>query len=85
VRPHWLQAKLMRPELQRERIHVGGPDNGYREEMCAFLSAIAGGKTGLESTQAARRDLEIVLCAYRSLANGRTEDIPPWTVPTYFG
>jgi predicted dehydrogenase/flavin reductase (DIM6/NTAB) family NADH-FMN oxidoreductase RutF len=78
VRPYWLQAKLMRPELQRLRVRTGGPDNGYREEMCAFLTAIAGGKAGLDSANAARRDLEIVLCAYRSMESGRSEEIPPW-------
>jgi predicted dehydrogenase len=81
VRPYWLQAKLMRPELQRVRVRIGAPDNGYREEMCAFLTAIGAGKAGLESANAARRDLEIVLCAYRSMQSGRTEEIPPWTAP----
>ncbi|MGO9258024.1 MAG: Gfo/Idh/MocA family protein [Bryobacteraceae bacterium] len=89
VRPYWLRAKLLRPEVQRVRVHVGGPDNGYREEMCAFLNAIAAGKAGpesaaMESAHAARRDLEIVLCAYRSMESGRTEEIPPWITDPSF-
>ncbi|HTX33708.1 MAG TPA: Gfo/Idh/MocA family oxidoreductase [Bryobacteraceae bacterium] len=79
LRPHWLRARMMRPEWQRVRVRMGGPDDGYREEMCAFLNAIATGSTGLESAVAARRDLEIVLCVYRSMESGRAEEIPPCT------
>jgi predicted dehydrogenase len=76
IRPDWLRRKLMRPEWQRMRVRVGGPDNGYREEMLAFLNAVSVGKAGLESALSARRDLEIVLCAYRAMESGRTEEIP---------
>jgi predicted dehydrogenase len=81
IRPHWLRARIVRPEWQRVRTRLGRPDDGYREEMCAFLNAIAAREAGLASALAARRDLEIVLCAYRSLETGRTETIPPWLLP----
>ena len=77
IRPYWLRERAMRPELQRLRVRVGRPDTGYREEMRAFVNAIAKGDCGLESARAGRRDLELVLCAYRSMESGRTEEIPP--------
>ncbi len=79
LRPHWLRARYMRPEWQRLRVRVGRPDNGYREEMCAFLNAIATGSAGVESACSARRDLELVLCAYQSMESGRAEEIPQCT------
>jgi len=78
VRPYSLQAKLMRPELQRERVKVRRPDTGYPEEMAAFLRAIETGGAGFESADAARRDLEIVLCTYEAMHANRTVAIPPW-------
>jgi len=77
MRPQWLRACCLRPEWQRVRTRVGGPDDGYREEMVAFLDAIAAGNADLESARAARRDLELVRAAYRSLESGRAEEVPP--------
>jgi predicted dehydrogenase/flavin reductase (DIM6/NTAB) family NADH-FMN oxidoreductase RutF len=77
VRPYRLQKILRRPELQRERTRLGIEDTGYREEMAAFLAAVAKGQPCVASAQDARRDLEIVQCAYRSMESGRVENIPP--------
>lgn len=68
VRPHWLQAKLMRPELQRTRIRTGrGVPPAYVAQMQEFLACVAAGRPPATPPEDARRDLEIVLACYESL------------------
>ncbi len=71
VRPFWLQERLMRPGFERVRMRIPGPkESGYTAEFREFLSAIAEGRAPATSAEDGRRDLEIVLRAYDSLAAG---------------
>jgi predicted dehydrogenase len=75
VRPYWLRTRLMRPELQRERVKVEGEDTGYPQEMSAFLEAVSSGIGNVTSAIDARRDLEIVLDTYRAASSGKSQAI----------
>lgn len=79
VRPAWLAEKLMRPEWQRVRLPIAEEDRlGYLTEVREFLTAVAEGRSPVSAPEAARRDLEVVLCAYQALAR------EAWvTVPAY--
>ncbi len=71
VRPYRLQEWLMRPGLERVRMRIPGPkESGYKAEFREFLAAIAEGREPVTPAEDGRRDLEIVLRAYDSLAAG---------------
>ncbi|MBL8219078.1 MAG: Gfo/Idh/MocA family oxidoreductase [Bryobacterales bacterium] len=75
--PAWLAHKLSSPA--RARIPVPFPDDdltGYVTEVKEFLAAIEQQRPALTPPEDGRRDLEIVLAAYRSLQSGRAEPIP---------
>jgi predicted dehydrogenase len=77
VRPYWLQAKLMHPNLQRVRIRLEGDDmTGYSGEVREFLAAVCEEREPVTSAADGRRDLEIVLCAYDSLRTGERAAVP---------
>jgi predicted dehydrogenase/flavin reductase (DIM6/NTAB) family NADH-FMN oxidoreductase RutF len=82
VRPYSLQAKLMAPRRWRRRIRFHGPDDGYVEQMREFLSAISQNRDPQSGGADGRRDLEIVLQAYRSLEAGARVAIPAPVVRT---
>ncbi|MCC6491839.1 MAG: Gfo/Idh/MocA family oxidoreductase [Pirellulales bacterium] len=71
VRPYWLQAKLMRPQWQRQRLPITSRHrSAYVAQMHEFLSAVAQQRAPATTAGDARRDLEIVLKAYESLESG---------------
>ncbi len=76
VRPFRLQERLMRPGLQRVRMRIPGPKaSGYVAEFREFLSAVSEGRQPVTPAADGRRDLEIVLRAYDSLASGQRVEI----------
>ena len=78
VRPYSLQARLMRPSLQRVRLRLSrGSSTGYVGEIREFLCAVAEGRPPVSPAEDARRDLEIVLLVYRALESGCGVPIPP--------
>lgn len=77
VRPYSLQARLMRPELQRIRIRFAGPDDGYAHQMREFLTAVSEGRPPITPPEDGRRDLEIVLKSYQSMEGNTRVAIPP--------
>lgn len=71
VRPYSLQERLMRPSLQRVRKTFADKDaTGYLGEMQEFVAAVAEGRPPVTSPEDGRRDLEIVIRSYNSLASG---------------
>lgn len=69
VRPYWLQEKLLRPQMGRVRIKLADKEgSGYLGEMREFLAAVAENRPVISPPEDGRRDLEIVLAAYDSLA-----------------
>lgn len=72
----------MKPEHQRVRVPLrGSVRSGYEGEMREFLSAIAERRAPSLKPASARRDLEIVLCAYDALERSpEAVSIPPVTV-----
>jgi predicted dehydrogenase len=77
VRPRSLRDRLMRPGLQRMRVAVPDADpTGYESEFKEFLSAIAEQRAPVTGPEDGRRDLEIVLAAYKSLSVGTTAGVP---------
>jgi predicted dehydrogenase/flavin reductase (DIM6/NTAB) family NADH-FMN oxidoreductase RutF len=68
VRPAWLAAKLIRPEMQRVRYRFSAQDRqGYLTEAREFLAAVAEHRRPASPAGDGRRDLEIVLRGYASL------------------
>jgi predicted dehydrogenase len=80
VRPHWLQEKLIRPTMHRERVRFGGADDGYVEQMREFLAAVEQRRPFATPPEDGYRDLEIVNCCYASLERGQPAPIPPQNV-----
>jgi predicted dehydrogenase len=77
VRPEWLQRALRRPSQQRIRVRLRGAEGtGHADAFREFLSAVENRRPPASPPRDARRDLEIVLCAYRSLASGVRIPIP---------
>jgi predicted dehydrogenase len=77
VRPAWLQRALRRPTQQRVRVILPGADGtGHAEAFREFLSAVEETRPLASPPDDARRDLEIVLSAYRALATGHRTAIP---------
>jgi len=75
--PAWIARKLSTPP--RARIPIPFPDadlTGYVTEVKEFLAAVEQQRPPLTPPGDGRRDLEIVLAAYRSLRSGRAEPIP---------
>lgn len=70
VRPYSLQARLLRPTMQRERVRFPGPDAGYIEQMREFLGAVNEGRLPVATAEDGRRDLELVLRTYDALETG---------------
>ena len=71
VRPSWLAEKLIKPEMQRVRRVIADSDClGYLTEMREFLSAVSEGRQPVTRAEDGRRDVEIILNAYASLAGG---------------
>jgi predicted dehydrogenase/flavin reductase (DIM6/NTAB) family NADH-FMN oxidoreductase RutF len=71
VRPGWLAEKLIQPEMQRVRRKLADQDRqGYLTEVREFLAAVEEGRAPASPPEDARRDLEIVLCAYEALRSG---------------
>ncbi len=78
VRPYSLQARLIRPGLQRVRIQLADKEGaGYLGEMQEFLTAIIQGRPPVTPPEDGRRDLEIVLSCYQSLDSKTLRTIPP--------
>jgi len=76
VRPYSLQERLMRPTLQRIRKRCADKDaTGYLGEMKEFVAAVAEGREPVTPAEDARRDLQIILRSYESLADGTTHSI----------
>jgi predicted dehydrogenase/flavin reductase (DIM6/NTAB) family NADH-FMN oxidoreductase RutF len=76
VRPYSLQAKLMKPGLQRIRIRLKEKDfTGYLGEMSEFVSAVAEGRAPVTLAEDGRRDLEIITYGYRALSEGNRVQI----------
>jgi predicted dehydrogenase len=79
VRPYWLQARLMHPNLQRVRMRLEGDDmTGYAGEVREFLAAVCDQREPVTSAADGRRDLEIVLSAYKSLRTGERAAVSGW-------
>lgn len=71
VRPAWLAEKLIKPEMQRVRRAIPDADClGYLSEMREFLAAVAEDRQPITRAEDGRRDVEIILGGYASLANG---------------
>lgn len=71
VRPYWLKDRLSRPWMERTRVRLTTTDvSGHSQQMKEFLTAIESGSASHESAQQGRRDLEIILQAYRSMEIG---------------
>jgi predicted dehydrogenase/flavin reductase (DIM6/NTAB) family NADH-FMN oxidoreductase RutF len=69
VRPYRLQARLMRPSFGRVRVRVPGEETtGYVLEFREFLNAVVEEREPATTARDARRDLEIVVRTYESLA-----------------
>lgn len=69
VRPYSLQAKLMKPGLQRIRIKLKDKDHtGYLGEMQEFLAAVSESRAPVTPPEDGRRDLEIIKRCYEALA-----------------
>jgi predicted dehydrogenase len=80
VRPYSLQAKLMKPTLQRVRIKLGEPDaTGYLGEMKEFLTAVIEGRQPVTLPVDGRRDLEIIETCYKSMKTKTSCDVPPYS------
>lgn len=77
VRPYSLQARLIRPGMQRVRMQLPEKDGtGYLGEMQEFLAAIIEDRPPVTPPEDGRRDLEIVLHCYQSLAEKAVQNIP---------
>jgi len=78
VRPPWLAAKLIKPEMQRVRRRLRDADClGYLNEMREFLAAVSEGRQPVTPPADGRRDVEIILNGYASLAGGGWVDTSP--------
>lgn len=76
VRPYSLQAKLMKPGLQRVRMHLSDRDHtGYLGEMQEFVAAVSEGRSPVTPPEDGRRDLEIITRCYEALALHRPVEI----------
>ena len=77
LRPYWLQEKLLRPKMQRIRRVLPDRDaTGYLGEMEEFLAAVSEERLPATPATDARRDLEIILSAYRAMGQDGWADIP---------
>jgi predicted dehydrogenase len=77
VRPEWLQQALRRPSQQRVRVTLRGAEGtGHAGALREFLSAVEEQRAPASPPEDARRDLEIVLCAYRALGSGTRTLVP---------
>jgi predicted dehydrogenase len=76
--PSALVARLLaRPALRRVRRSIAGRGaDGYLWEAREFLAAIQEGRPPVSTAQDARRDVEIVLCAYEALRTGGWVSVP---------
>ena len=82
VRPYWLRASLMRPNLQRIRIPLSDKDKtGYISEVREFLDAITNQREPSTLPEDGRRDLEIVLSGYEALERDQRVQIRPLSLP----
>jgi predicted dehydrogenase len=82
IRPYWLQAKLTRPQFGRIRVSLRDQEgSGYLDEFKEFLVAVAEERQPASPPEDGRRDLEIVLRCYDSLANQSRVVIPQTSVP----
>ena len=71
VRPEWLQRALRRPSQQRVRVELRGAEGtGHADAFREFLAAVSERRPPASPPEDARRDLEIVLRAYRALETG---------------
>jgi predicted dehydrogenase len=78
VRPYSLQAKLMKPSLQRVRIRLRERDyTGYLGEMREFVAAVSEGRNVVTPPEDGRRDLEIIISCYEALASRCIVSIQP--------
>ena len=76
--PSWLGSEKILSLLQRKRRKLCSNDtSGYLTEVREFLAAIEEGREPASTPQDARRDLEIILCAYESLAKDNWVNILP--------
>lgn len=80
LRPRRLAERLMSPVWQRVRRRIADEDRrGYLSEVREFLAAVGEGRSPASPPADARRDLEIVLCAYAALRDEIWTPIPPWS------
>ncbi len=71
IRPAWLAERLIKPEMQRVRRTIPDADClGYLSEMREFLAAVAEDRQPVTGAGDGRRDVEIILNGYESLASG---------------
>ncbi len=76
VRPYSLQTRLMKPGLQRVRLHPSDRDHtGYLGEMQEFVAAVSEDRAPVTPPEDGRRDLEIITRCYEALALGRPVEI----------
>ena len=76
VRPYSLQAKLMKPGLQRVRMRLKADDHtGYLGEMKEFAAAVSEGRMPVTPPEDGRRDLEIITRCYQALDERRVVNI----------
>ncbi|MDB4917973.1 MAG: oxidoreductase domain protein [Gemmatimonadetes bacterium] len=79
VRPSWLADKLMSPAFQRVRLPIVDRDRiGYLTEIREFIAAVSEGRAPSTPAIDGRRDLEIVVKAYESLAADAWVGIPDY-------
>ena len=82
ISPHWLQVRFLSPETQRYRTRLPHADRmGYRAQLRSFMAATARALPDVASAREARRDVEIVMAAYASLATGAPVECSPAPVP----
>lgn len=71
VRPYSLQARLLKPRLQRIRIRQPDVDHtGYLGEMKEFVAAVSENREPVTGPKDGRRDLEIILKCFEALRVG---------------
>jgi predicted dehydrogenase/flavin reductase (DIM6/NTAB) family NADH-FMN oxidoreductase RutF len=78
VKPLWLREAIEKAAMPgRTRVHLPqDAGNAYSWEIKEFLAAIQENRPAVSSFADARRDLEIVQAAYRSIESRSWQDIP---------
>ncbi len=78
ARPAALQKRLLRFTSNRQLLPVDGPDFiGYHAQVREFVASVAEGRAPQSTGEEARRDVEIVVRGYDSLAQKQWVTLPP--------